>query len=120
MSDYPSNPPPAYPPAPQPDIPANPTNTLAIISLVAGILGWSLLPTLGSIVAIITGHMAKNEIRGSGGRMSGDGMATAGLILGYANIAVVVLGLCLVFVILPILGIGSAALCFPFMNGVNP
>ena len=35
------------------------TSTLAIISLVAGILGWSLLPLLGSLGAIITGHMAR-------------------------------------------------------------
>lgn len=86
------------------------TNTLAIISLISGILGWSLLPTLGSIVAIITGHLAKNEIKQNPGRFSGDGMATVGLILGYANIAIVVITICLVLFILPVLGIGGAAL----------
>ena len=38
-------------------------STLAIVSLVSGILGWSLVPFLGAIVAVITGHMAKKEIR---------------------------------------------------------
>ncbi len=56
-------------------------------SLVLGILGWTLIPTIGSIAAIITGHMAKNEIKESMEDLGGDGMATAGLILGYANIA---------------------------------
>lgn len=67
------------------------TSTLAIISLVSGILGWSLLPFLGSIVAVITGHMARSEIRRAPDRLDGDGMAIAGLVLGYASIAMAVL-----------------------------
>ena len=67
------------------------TSTLAIISLVSGILGWSLLPFLGSIVAVITGHMARSEIRRAPDRLEGDGMAIAGLVLGYASIAMAVL-----------------------------
>ena len=39
------------------------TNNLAIVSLVSGLLGWTLLPWIGSIVAIVTGHMARAEIR---------------------------------------------------------
>ncbi|MBE0409159.1 MAG: DUF4190 domain-containing protein [Anaerolineales bacterium] len=70
------------------------TSTLAIVSLVSGILSWVLLPFVGSIVAVITGHMAKREIRESLGKLSGDGMATAGLILGYVQLALTVLGIC--------------------------
>ena len=40
---------------------------------------------LGSIAAIITGHMAKSEIKKSAGMVTGNGMATAGLILGYID-----------------------------------
>ena len=101
-----------YPPLP----PAGPrTSTTAIISLVGGIAGWTILPFLGSIVAIITGHMAKNEIKKSAGMVTGNGLATAGLILGYVSIA---LGVCLicVVIILPLLGIG---LSIPFMNNVT-
>ena len=56
-----------------------------------GILGWIFLPVVGGIIAIITGHLAKKEIRQSEGLLGGDGLATAGLMLGYANL---VLGLC--------------------------
>jgi|TARA_B100001964_G_scaffold188861_1_gene210311 hypothetical protein len=36
-----------------------------------------------SILAVVFGHIAKGEIRASGGQQGGDGMALAGLILGY-------------------------------------
>jgi hypothetical protein len=72
--------------------PVGPRNsTTAIISLISGIAGWTILPLIGSIVAVITGHMAKNEIKKSAGMVAGNGMATAGLILGYVALA---LGLC--------------------------
>lgn len=71
-------------------------STLAIISLVSGLLGWSLLPVIGAIAAVVTGHLAKKEIRESNNTLSGDGMALAGLILGYVQIGALVLGiLCL-------------------------
>ena len=90
--------------------PAGPRNsTTAIISLIGGIAGWTILPFLGSIVAIICGHMAKSEIKKSAGMVGGNGMATAGLIMGYLSIA---LGLCLlcVFVLLPIVGISLSSI----------
>ncbi len=43
------------------NVPVRQNSTLAIISLVAGILGWTLLPFLGSLVAIVTGHLARKE-----------------------------------------------------------
>jgi hypothetical protein len=64
---------------------------MAVISLVSGILGWTLLPFLGSIVAVVTGHLARGEIRRAPDRLEGDGMAIAGLVLGYASIAMAVL-----------------------------
>ena len=71
-------------------------STLAIISLVAGILGLTVLFGVGSIVAVITGHMAKNEITKSDGSLGGSGMATAGLITGYVGIALLAC-ICLIF-----------------------
>ena len=73
------------------------TSAMAIISLVSGILGWTLLPFLGSIVAVITGHMARGEIRRAPDRLEGDGLAIAGLILGYAAIAMAVIGVIAIF-----------------------
>ena len=75
----------------QPQIPLPPatrTSTLATISLVTGILTWLIIPFIGAIVAVITGHMAKKEIRQNIGHVTGDGLATAGLILGYAQVLV--------------------------------
>ncbi|HYG06732.1 MAG TPA: DUF4190 domain-containing protein [Stenotrophomonas sp.] len=68
------------------------TSTLAIISLVTGILGWIIAPFIGSIAAIITGHMARSEIRRQPERLDGDGLAIAGLILGWVNVALWILG----------------------------
>jgi hypothetical protein len=100
----------------QPYTPLSPTlprtSTMAIISLVGGITGWTILPFLGSIAAIVFGHIAKSEIKKGGGMLTGNGMATAGLIMGYLSIA---FGICLicVLIILPLLGIG---LSIPFLS----
>jgi hypothetical protein len=50
--------------------------------------------------------------------MTGSGMATAGLVLGYTNIAIALLGLCLLGLL--IMGMISAPLfCMPFLNDIN-
>ena len=79
------------------------TSTLAIVSLIAGIATWIFLPLVGALIAIVTGHMAKKEIRASMGRLTGDGLATAGLVLGYMQIILVVIPVCLI-VFLALLG----------------
>ena len=61
--------------------PMRQTSALAVVSLVAGVLGWTLLPFLGSIAAVVTGHMARSEIRRAPDRLEGDGLAIAGLVL---------------------------------------
>lgn len=99
---------PPYPPVQQ-----TRTSVMAIVSLITGILGFvQVLPVLGPIVAVITGHLAKSEIKQSGGLVTGDGLATAGLVLGYLMLAIGLCALC-VFVLLPILGI---SLSIPFLN----
>lgn len=60
------------------------TNSLAVASLVAGILAWLLCPLLGGILAVIFGHVSRGQIKRSG--EGGGGMALAGLILGYLNL----------------------------------
>ncbi|MGH9413806.1 MAG: DUF4190 domain-containing protein [Terriglobales bacterium] len=79
----------AYAPAPAAAIK---TNGLAIASLVLGILwfGW-----LGSILAIVFGHIAHSQIRDAQGSQKGHGMATAGLILGYIGIATLIAAIAL-------------------------
>jgi hypothetical protein len=92
-----------YTPTPYQPAPAGPkTSTMAIISLVGGITGITVLPLLGSLAGIIFGHIAKGEIKKSGGTLGGGGMATAGLIMGYVEIGLGICALC-VFVALPII-----------------
>jgi uncharacterized membrane protein len=67
------------------------TSPLAIISLVTGVLGWVPLPLVASIVAIITGHMARAQIRRRPDALEGDGFAVVGLVLGWASVAVYLL-----------------------------
>lgn len=77
------------------------TSSTAVISLVFGILSWVVLPFIGAVVAIITGHMARAEIRRSvPGTVDGDGLALGGLILGWVHIAAVVLGVLAIFLFL--------------------
>jgi hypothetical protein len=73
------------------------TSTLAIISLVSGLLGWTLVPFLGSVAAIITGHMARAEIRREAETTEGDGLAIAGLVLGWGMVAMTVLVVAMIF-----------------------
>ncbi len=82
--------------------PATTTSTLAVVSLVFGILAWCVLPFIGALVAIICGHLARSEIRRSpvDTRVEGDGMAIAGLVLGYAQLALCVLGIFLLIAVL--------------------
>jgi len=97
-------------PAPAPQAAAPASNTMALVSLIAGIVGLTIFPLIGSVVAVITGPMARKEIAASAGAQGGDGMARAGIILGWVGIGISVLGVCiacLVFVLVP-LGIFGA------------
>ncbi len=69
-----------------PPVPVGPPETSgkAIISLVCGLLFFVPLSFLG---AIIFGHIALSEIKRSAGRLTGQGMAIAGLVLGYIWVA---------------------------------
>jgi uncharacterized membrane protein len=88
------------------------TSTWAIISLIGGIVSFLFAPFIGSVVAIIAGYSAKREIRESNGRVSGDGLATAGLIIGWANVILSLLA-CVLVVLIFTGVIGSIALCGP-------
>lgn len=69
-------------------VPSGPPETCgkAIASMVLGLLCffWP-----ASIAAVVLGHIARSEIRKSGGRQTGAGMALAGLILGYLGVSVI-------------------------------
>jgi hypothetical protein len=71
-----------------------PTSTMAIVSLIAGILGFTMLPIIGSIVAILTGYAARKETRAVPALAGGDGLATAGIIMGWIQVGLGVVGFC--------------------------
>jgi type IV pilus assembly protein PilA len=75
------------------------TSGLAIGSLISGILFFILPPA--AIAAIIMGHISRAQIRRSGGQKTGDGMALAGLILGYVGISIITLVLIIAAIYIP-------------------
>lgn len=60
-------------------------NKMAVGSLVSGFL--ALLPPFG-LAAVVLGHLSRSQIAKSGGREKGTGIAFAGLILGYGQLAI--------------------------------
>lgn len=72
------------------------TNAFAISSLVLGIVSVPLIcccyiGIIPGILAVIFGFIAKKQIGSSAGKEKGDGMALAGLILGFCTIGFVIL-----------------------------
>lgn len=77
-----------YPPQqpygyPYPPAPARSTNGMAIAAMVLGIV-W--VYWIGSILAVIFGHVALNEIRRT--KQGGEGMAIAGIVLGWIGVGI--------------------------------
>jgi hypothetical protein len=81
-----------YTPYPYPS-----TNGMAIASLILSAVGW--VVCIGPILGIIFGFIALGQIRQSQGRQGGSGLAKAGIIVGFAVIAL--------FIVLVIVGRGS-------------
>lgn len=69
------------------------TNTLAIIALVASLIG--LFTGIGFIAGIICGHISLSQIKKTGEQ--GRGLAVAGLIIGYIGIVLSII-LTIVFI----------------------
>lgn len=58
------------------------TSVFAVVSLVAGLTWWF---WIGSIVAVVCGHIGRQEARDKG--YGGDAMAVIGLVFGYMGLA---------------------------------
>src|SRR5277367_929149 len=74
------------------------TSGKAIASLIMAIL---IFIPFSAVVAIVLGHLSLSEIRKSAGRLTGEGLAKAGLILGYAEIALIPLVLIIAAIAIP-------------------
>ncbi len=70
-------------------------------SLVFGILGVTCLWIFAGVPAILFGLSAKKQIRKSGGSLAGDGLATAGIVLGICSIFLAVIPLMLMAIAVP-------------------
>lgn len=87
------------------------TSVAAIASLILGILGLiQVLPIIGSIAGLILGYAAKSEISRGNGAIGGEGLAQAGIILGWIGVGLTVIGLCLAALVF----IGALSLPFGF------
>ena len=76
------------------------TSGMAIASLVLSLVGFFwILPVIGSVLGVIFGHMALGEIKRSGGVVEGQGLAIAGLVIGYVGVGILVILACLVTLI---------------------
>ena len=81
--------------------PTRKTNGLAVASLVLSIVGFLwILPLVGSVAGAIMGHIALGQIKrtGEGGR----GMALAGVIIGWAGVALLLLGVLFLFFVVAV------------------
>lgn len=84
----------------QPPVAGGQNNTLALVSLVLGILSFVCsLSIVAAIPAIITGYMQRNNIKNNPSQYGGSGMAMAGMILGGINLVLTVV----IFIIYAIL-----------------
>lgn len=95
--------------------PGPPSSGLAVASLISSILGLTLLPTIGSIIGVALGYIAKKQIEDSMGAVGGEGLAKGGIIVGWVGIGLSVLGLCLVLAIF--LASGGITACALMQNG---
>jgi hypothetical protein len=78
---------------------AGETSGKAIASLVLGVGGFLIFPVVLSILAIIFGRSAKRDIAARPG-LGGEGMATAGIVLGWIGVALTVVGIVILVLIL--------------------
>ncbi|MGC9399911.1 MAG: DUF4190 domain-containing protein [Anaerolineae bacterium] len=91
---------------------------LAVASLILSILGLiGILPFLGSVVGLILGYSARNEIDRSGGVITGRGMAQWGIILGWVGLGLILLAICLV--VTGVLTIPGLALCSGLLESTS-
>ena len=84
------------------------TSVWAVVSLIMGIANFVGFGFFGAVIALITGYVAKNEIRDGNDLIEGERLASAGVILGWIGIAVSVLVVCLLIAV--VLGLTGGAI----------
>jgi hypothetical protein len=77
-----------WPQPPSPPLEPRRTEPHATAALVFGVLGLTMLPFIGPIIAVFLGVSARRRIAASAGRVDGKGLADAGLALGIAGLLI--------------------------------
>ena len=83
-----------------------PTSGAATASLVLGICGLVVCPFVCSVLALVFGYQAREQIDESGGQIGGRSSAVAGIVLGWVGVGLCVLAAA--FIVLVIV-VGSSA-----------
>jgi hypothetical protein len=81
------------PPSGQPVAAFSQINGLAIASVLLAVLWFA---GLGAVLALVFGYRARSQIKNSAGTQTGSGLATAGIILGWIGITLLVAGVILI------------------------
>jgi hypothetical protein len=71
----------------------------AVIALILGIISFFGPYVLTAVPALIIGYNARRQIRASKGRLAGEGMAQAAIILGWISVGLSVIGFCMFCII---------------------
>ena len=70
--------------------PAVETSRTAIASFIWSLVGWFICPIIGHAIGIALGRRALREIRACRGRLTGEGFAMAGIVLGWLGLVPVI------------------------------
>ena len=92
----------SFAPSPHPPVAGvRRTNGMAVASLVLGIV-W--IYGIGSILALVFGYVGRNQIDQSGGVEAGRGLATAGIVLGWIGVGLLLYWVAVVGALLQAIG----------------
>ena len=86
------------------------TNGTAVAALVCGILGVTACPLVLSVVALVLGYNARSDLRQPSSREQGDGLATAGIVMGWIGVGISVVIALLFAGLFVVFGIVGASL----------
>lgn len=70
----------------------------------------------GCVAGVITGHIARSQIRAGGGAQTGQGMALAGLVLGWIGVGLLIVAVCLGLMVIVVLALLGPAIGNVFSN----
>jgi len=74
---------------------------------------------IAGILAVVFGYMGRNKIRESGGMLEGDGFCIAGIILGFINIGLTIIGILIWIIVLIVADSSMNSMVLPALLSVG-